>query len=395
MKFIYTGYFRFPNGDAAASRVLNNARILRDLGHEVLVVSFGGVPRDEDLIESDFVYDRIKYINTGDIDTHSIKERLLRYIAPAPNAMHIIRENIDKFDGIISYNPTAPLNTQLKKICKRHGVHYIIDLTEWPSPNEIPGGKLSPIYWQSEYNFKRIQKGVYNFLPISSFLRDYYQGSNQVVLPPLIDLNDRKWSDFKFIKDKRIETFKGIRIVFAGTPTKKDLLGNLIKALCIILPEHPIFQLVVAGVNQYTARHYFTSQIEINRFIDNFIFLGRIPQEMVPSVYHISDFSAIIREPTRKNMAGFPTKMAESMASGCPVLLNYTSDLANYAIDGENAITLPNYSVENIVAGLNRIANLSSQEIKMMKSNARKIGEQKFDYHNYMSEVTNFISNLN
>ena len=106
MRFIYTGYFRFPNGDAAASRVLNNARILRDLGHDVFVVSFGGTPRTGDLTESGYEYDGIKYINTNDIDTHTIKERLLRYVAPAPKAMKIIREQIGKIDGIISYNPT-------------------------------------------------------------------------------------------------------------------------------------------------------------------------------------------------------------------------------------------------------------------------------------------------
>lgn len=394
MRFIYTGYFRFPNGDAAASRVLNNARILRDLGHDVFVVSFGGTPRTGDLTESGYEYDGIKYINTNDIDTHTIKERLLRYVAPAPKAMKIIREQIGKIDGIISYNPTAALNIRLKKLCNRNSIHYIVDLTEWPAPNEMPGGKYFPIYWQSEYNFKRIQKSISNFIPISTYLRDYYQQSNHVLLPPLIDVNDKKWSVFQYITDSRIADFKGIRIVFAGTPAKKDLLGNLINSLCAILPEHQNFQLVVAGVDSDSGKAFFDNPTDFDCFADNFVFLGRIPQEMVPSIYHISDFSAIIREPSRKNTAGFPTKMAESMVSGCPILLNYTSDLAQYAIDGQNAVVIPDYTIESIKDGLKRISQFSDEDIKRMKTNTLNIGKSVFDYRNYIDKTERFISSL-
>jgi len=395
MKFIYTGFFRFPNGDAAASRILNNARLLRDLGQEVMIVSFGGKPRAEDKQGLDYEYDGIKYINTNDIDTHSFKERVLRYIAPAPNAMKIISEHAEEYDGIISYNPTAPLNLRLKSLCHRFGLNYIIDLTEWPASNEFYGGKLSPIYWQSEYNFRRIQRRIENHIPISTYLRDYYRESNNILLPPLVDVNDKKWNELTVIEDSRIEKFEGVRLVFAGTPAKKDLLGNLINAMCQILHTLPNFQLVVAGVNQEQAKQYFKNQADIDRFFDNFVFLGRIPQEIVPSVYHISDFSAIIREPSRKNMAGFPTKMAESMVSGCPLFLNYTSDLANYAIDGINAIVITDYTVESITEGLKRIANLSSDEIKRMKIKASEVGRSMFDYRNYSSSMANFISNLN
>lgn len=39
MNILYLGLFRFPEGDAAASRILNNARLFRDLGHTVKILS--------------------------------------------------------------------------------------------------------------------------------------------------------------------------------------------------------------------------------------------------------------------------------------------------------------------------------------------------------------------
>ncbi len=394
MKFIYTGFFRFPNGDAAASRVLNNARLLRDLGHEVTVISFGGTPRPEDREGGQYVYDGIKYLNTNDIDTHSLTERALRYIAPAPNAARIIRELAPDCDAIIVYNPTAPLNARLRRISRKFGLRYIIDLTEWPAPNEAPGGKYSPIYWQSEYNFRNLQKRVGNLIPISSYLKDYYKSANSIVLPPLVDMTDEKWTGKAVLEDPRLAPFNGTRIVYAGTPARKDLLGNLVNAICELLPDIPDIQLVVAGVEAPSARLFFANHSDFDRFADNFVFLGRVPQEVVPSLYRASDFSAIIREPSRKNTAGFPTKFVESMASGCPVLLNPTSDLAQYTIDGENAIVIPDHSIESIKAGLKRIVNLSDFDKKQMKRCAEETARSKFDYRNYKTEMADFVSKL-
>ena len=57
MNILYIGLFRFPEGDAAASRVLNNARMFRDLGHYVKILSFGGEYREEDASVEGYVYD--------------------------------------------------------------------------------------------------------------------------------------------------------------------------------------------------------------------------------------------------------------------------------------------------------------------------------------------------
>lgn len=43
-----------------------------------------------------------------------------------------------------------------------------------------------------------------------------------------------------------------------------------------------------------------------------------------------------IREKTRKTMAGFPTKVVESMSLGTPVITTDASDLADYIKHGEN-----------------------------------------------------------
>lgn len=393
MNILYLGLFRFPEGDAAASRVLNNARLFRDLGHSVKILSFGGEYREQDISLDGYVYDGLHYVITHDIDTHSWKERFLRYIYPNPNARNYIAANIVSFDIVVSYNTTLPMNIYLQHICKKHGKKIILDVTEWPDSNELLGGKLCPIYWMSELNMRFIQKHFKNMIPISQFLNRFYSHSNNILLPPLIDINDTKWNCFKPVDFTSVNHYNGVRIIFAGTPARKDLLKNLVEAIVQVLNEGQVIQLVVAGVSIEQANQFCAEDI-LSKYRNNIVFLGRIPQSLVPSLYHISTFSAIIREPSRKNTAGFPTKMVESMAAGCPVLLNITSDLGDYAIDGENAVLIENYHVCSIKEGLMSILSMTNEKISKMKLCARKTGEQRFDYHNYMEMGLRFINNL-
>ena len=101
MEFLYIGPYRFPKGDAAAARVLNNVRILRELGHKVRILSFGGdVGGDWQHFED------IPYFVTSDIDSHSLKERLLRYTRPYPKCRSMLKKLVNEIDVIICYNLT-------------------------------------------------------------------------------------------------------------------------------------------------------------------------------------------------------------------------------------------------------------------------------------------------
>lgn len=394
MRFLYLGPFRFPNGDAAASRVLNNARLIRDLGYNIRILSFGGKLLSENKISNKYFYDGIEYFVTNDIDNHTWKERISRYTFPNPNAWNFLKIYKDTFDVLIVYNTTLMFNIRLLSFCQKYNKKIILDLTEWPASNESIGGKYSPLFWLSEFNMKYIQLLISNKILISRFLSNFYKKGNNIILPPLIYTKDSKWNNIIPINNVQITKHKGIKIIFAGTPAKKDLLGNLIKALFSVLNNGYNIQLIIAGVSNEQSISYIDNKKDFEKFKDNIIFLGKIPQEYIPSYYYISDFSAIIRVPSRKNMAGFPTKMAESMAAGRPVLMNLTSDLEEYAQDGKNAIIINDYKVDSIIQGLNRIMALTNDQLSEMKEYSKKIGHNKFDYRNYINNMKLFLSHL-
>lgn len=377
MKIIYTGAFRFPAQDAAAARVLSNAKAIRSLGHEVAIISWGGKARNEDNVEGRFNYEGFDYHVTNELTDgqRSLRTKILGVLNRGNKTLELLKD-MENVDAVIAYNPPLGFTRKCQSYCAAKHIRFITDLTEWYASNEFPGGKLSPLYWMSELNMRWMQKKVKNKIVISSFLNSYFQQGNNLLVPPLVDLQENKWIKDLSVVPEDIRKHHGIKLLFAGNPAKKDLLANILQAVLYFEGE---IQMMVLGVGKVMAAQYIDMK-KWKQYPESVVFLGRVPQEDVPSYYHLADFSVIVREPNRKNMAGFPTKMAESYAAGCPVMLNATSDLMEYVNDGRNCIVLKDYSVNSIIEGMHRLLKLSQEDIKMFKYEARKTGKDYFDY---------------
>ena len=390
---LYIGAFRFPTHDAAAARVLNNAKILRDIGYNVFFISWGGVTDDPDNV---FTYNGFDYICTGELDKKNSNplNRLKYYYYRGEKTLTILERFAD-VDIIIGYNPGYWFTKQISNYCAKNGIKYISDVTEWYDSNEFPGGKLLPFYWWNEYNMHILHdKLITNKILISSYLDNYYKYANSIVLPPLIDLSEYKWSySIDKFDNLSIKNHKGIKIIYAGSPAKKDLLGNIITALLLYLKKSDNIQLLILGVSEEQSMR-FISPLDLQKYKKNIVFMGRMPQELIPAYYKISDFSIIVRKPNRKNLAGFPTKLVESFSSSCPVICNPTSDLLKFVRDGYNGIIIDNYNVNNILGGLNRISTTPLDHIKAMREHAYSTALNNFNYSIYVENMRKYLSEI-
>jgi glycosyltransferase involved in cell wall biosynthesis len=389
---IYTGAFRFPIGDAAAQRVLNNAKIFRDLGHKVIFVSFGGITSEDDKGKDGYYcFEGFRYIISNEIDIRSsnVFERLYNFFYSGRRALRIISRMNEKIDIIIGYSPSMFFTNKILELCHRKKIIFVSDISEWYDSNEFPGGRFFPPAWINDMNMNLTQKKVKNKILISSYLDKFYKSSNNIILPPLVDSNDIKWNVLKSV----LPSFDGIRVIYAGTPAKKDLLVNMLDAVCSCLKHDVKLQFVVVGVALSDILHY-RNYNEVVIFPKNIIFLGRVSQTEVPSYFNVSDFSIIVRELSRKSSAGFPTKLAETMMAGCPVLVNYTSDISSYVHNGYNGFILPDSSAIELEKLLYDIVKLSRKDIDFLKECALECGLNKFNYSNYFEATEVFLKSL-
>lgn len=390
MKIIYLGAFRFPNKDAASSRVLNVARALRESGHTVSFISWGGEQRDEDYCDDGlYRFDGFPYVITNELESFGgIMSKVFTLLSRGTKTKKILKSSIGDIDAIITYNNS--LTSWLINFCKKHNIYLISDLTEWFSYNELKIFQI-PGY---VYEMYCLQRRIKNKIVISSYLDLFYKNTHNVVVPATCDKLEKKWN-VKIHKDElNSERFDGTTLIYAGTPARKDALHYCISAVQQLIDEGAKIRFLILGITRSDYLKKYGRLLRSRSLSDDIVFLGRVSQESVPSYYASSDFMILLREVTRKSEAGFPTKFTESFCSGTPVIANITSDLNRYLIDGVTGYVLPNVSEESVYNTIKyKVLNTSKDILNEMKFNVFKVAKE-LDYHYYVDSLRVFLDDL-
>ncbi|CDN32034.1 Glycosyl transferase group 1 family protein [Mucinivorans hirudinis] len=366
-RVLYIGGFELPDKNAAAQRVVANAKILREVGYEVL---FSGITHADDFrgeVEG-FGYESIAY-------PRSLKDWFV-YLTSI-RFQKLIEEYRPSI--IIAYNyPSVALN-RLLKYCRKRGIKVVGDLTEWYSPtNPLKAADTS-------YRMKCVNKKLDGQIVISRLLADYYKRHKTLLLPPLVDLSQEKWSSVD-----SANRGENVRLVYVGSPGAgwKDRLDLIVD---FVVNQELVnkVSLIIIGI---TKKQFETTFQREEKEIKNVEFMGRLPHLESIDILKKSDFQIFIRSNTRVNNAGFPTKFVEAISAGIPVITNLTSNLNDYLIDGVNGFIVETTTDKSLEEGLERAIKCSRSQIEQMK---RYCLESKiFDCLNYTADVSAFLNGL-
>lgn len=390
MRIVYIGPFRLPNFDAAAARVLNVARALRLAGHEVSFISWGGEEREGDLCpDGKHRIDGFEYEVTNELDPKGcIIHKVYAKLSRGSKTKRLLRERLGQYDAIIIYN--GNLAGWLLRFAKKHGVKLISDLTEWYEYNELKVTDCLPY----AYNMFCTQKRVKNKIVISHFFDDFYNTSHNIVVPAMCDAAEAKWQQGNAVAAERVGKFDGITLIYAGNPARKDAVHYAINAVQRLIDEGANVRFLIVGAERERYLRNYADLLTKKELSDRIQFLGRVPQDEVPSYYALADFMVLLREPTRKSNAGFPTKFAESFTSGTPVIANLTSDLGLYLFNGNTGFVVEEPSEESVYRTMKDcVVKLSSERIEQMKRNVRQEAS-RLDYHNFVEPLSEIMKTL-
>lgn len=389
---IYIGSFRFPNGDAAAARVLGIGKTLRELGYDVVFGGGEAEGRPDDRVDSaGYCYQGFPYTSLGGLERkHPNPLRRLAQMATATkNTLRWIEGYRSRgIAAIIAYGPSVPLQLQLARYTRRHGIAYILDLTEWRTGRTLPGGTFGPHNLESEFRMRCLYRRSRSIIAISSFLADYYRSPTcQVIrIPPLVDLDEAKWK-------RSAESVTGpLRLIYAGSPGNKDLLGNIIRGVRLLRDTVRDVELHLVGVTEEEAgRLCGCALTPPEGGSAKVICHGRVAQSEVPMLLSRADFSVLLRPDNKNARAGFATKLVESLSAGTPVIVNATSDVTEYVRDGREGFIVRGNSPEDLAATLRIVAGLPKERVLEMRSFAKDRARELFDYRGYCSALQGFL----
>ncbi|KMK91018.1 hypothetical protein, partial [Rossellomorea marisflavi] len=239
---VYIGGFELPDKNAAAHRVINNGKMLRECGYDVVFID----------VDKTLKYEN-KYMLKKNIQGFECWSKpypvkvgeWIHYLSNTESVVEILAK-YKNVKGVICYNYQSIAFLKLKKYCNSNKVKIFADCTEWYSTKgsnflfKIVKG------FDSYLRMRIIQKNLDGLIVISSYLSNYYKNCKNVVcIPPLVDLKEEKWNMISVIEDNNIN------LVYAGNPGKsKDSLNIVFEVLDEIKNEISNFKLNVVGLTR-------------------------------------------------------------------------------------------------------------------------------------------------
>lgn len=389
----YVGAFQFPDGDAAAARVLGIGKALREVGAAVIFGGWERFGRLEDQTSGHHEYQGFRYVSQAELrhEPLPLVKRALRQVSVGRRTLRWLRQQpLRPRDVVIAYGGGISFLSRLFLWSRTSKVRLLVDCTEWYDPGQLPWGRLGVPWWDSQICLRALNPHVGRLIVISRFLEEYYQKRGCAVLrvPPLVDLEDVQW---------RRPPLQGLqsgplRLVYAGSPGRKDLVGNVLQGMAILHGEGRTALLQLIGPE----RDWFERSVPEWRALpqavrENITFGGRVPQSDVPARLAEADFSVLLRPQKRYAQAGFPTKVVESLAAGVPVMTNPTSDIAQYVRDGVEGILLEGHTATAFAAGVRRVLQGSRATWAAMRPLARLQAQASFDFRPHAAAIGDFV----
>ncbi|WP_138302905.1 MULTISPECIES: glycosyltransferase [Eubacteriales] len=380
MKAIIITFDKYPNQDAGAVRLHMFAHILKDTGYSVKIISMGQ--------STDFVWkekDDIEYVSF-----RSRREgkcfRILDYIL---FPIHLAKELSKETYKVILHTQIDKISLDvIKSYSKRKKCNLLYDAVEWFSPEQFMRGEKSRGYKQNDaYNTKWIGP-EHQVIAISHYLTEHFvkREIDTINVPVILDVQE--------ISFKKNLSEDKVKIVYAGSPGKKDYLGNVVRAIGLLkAEERKKIEFIIIGVTEKQLVDMFgVSRGSLEQIKSTVKIRGKVSRDEVLKELQSADFTILIRnEKQRYAKAGFPTKYVESLATGTPVICNLTSDISEYTEDMVNGVVVNDAKEESICVALEKVLALTGEQRKAMCLNARKVAENRFDYRLFTPKIKHFI----
>lgn len=366
----------FPYGSAMSSRIKSFCLLFNEIGYDVHVIAAKTEDKD---IEFNKVYKQDSY--TYQIVNSNRSEQVQSFIGNE-NLVNVVDSYLNNNHvDLVFFNSLGALFNKILKVCKKHNVKTLLEQCEWYDPSGFRFNTLDLRYIRFNDNIKNNFKNTDGIICISTLLSDYYSklNKNTIRIPSIFDVEDIKYNDN--LKNEKVN------LIYAGSVGKsKELLKPIIDAISNDKYKNSVI-LNIYGVNENEVK----ANINSSLLPSNVNVFGRVSNEKLENALMNSDYEVFIKPERRSSNAQFPTKLAESMSYGTPVICNNTGDIGLYLKDNYNGFICDS---NNFDSTLDRIINLDNESYNKLRVNARNTALENFNYQNYKQEVENLINSL-
>lgn len=388
----------FPNGPgAAASRVSCYARGLRAAGHDVVVLCLGtSEPSPPAVAVNTLVsgtLDGIPFEYTCGTTVRSTSlwrrrwHRLRGLVGAALRIRHLA--GITPLEAVLLYSDSSLEAALLHFVTRAVGAVYIVDLCELPF-HDLRGVSLGRLR-RSLYNgtFFRWFDGV---IAISGSLRRHAlaygpPGLAVTSAPAMVDTDEFRPAHSAAVVSQVI--------MYCGMLSQqKDGVLSLLRAFAGLTVDMPDAQLCLVGDAPRGSRiPEFRASADRLGITDRARFVGNVGHSETPTYLTQATVLVLARPRTPQADYGMPTKLAEYLASGAPVVVTRTGEIATFLEDKVNAYLVPPNDEAALEEALRYVLS-HPLEAQAVGRRGREVAVRHFDYRVVAEHVASFIAEL-
>jgi glycosyltransferase involved in cell wall biosynthesis len=256
---------------------------------------------------------------------------------------------------------------------------------EWFSKKQyFLNGLFSIPYHKNNSFIRQFKKQDGKIVAISRYLNEYFssKGIQSLYLPFVFDENH-----FATLPRK---SHKGINIFYIGRSRNKDDLYRMLVGFDIAKEKiDGKVNVFIVGENRKTIR-----KARNNNLLHDWIVVkGEVNNQEALELLSNADYTVLLRPPhERFAKAGFPTKVAESLFAGVPVITNLTSNLSDYLVDGANSIIVNDYSAKAFSEAIIRAVSVTGDDYENMRIEARKTALDNLEAGLFSEDFRKFLN---
>lgn len=394
--FVCSGQIGFPNGTAPTGRVTSYARGLVELGAQVLVlcINFSDIPAIG-------VLNTQVRGNVRGIEFEYTCGTTVRSDSFILRRWHTLKGAIVAAKRIFALSRRKGVEAILlypDRTCSSLWFWLIARICRAPlilEKNEKPFYGFKQKGWRKPYTYCYLQT-IYRLFDgiivisdyLCTYMRQYMRPQAKLLkIPILVDTD-------LFAPAPGNRRAAEQYIAYCGTLNEtKDGVHTLMKAFASICGQYPEFKLLLIGDSyQRSQIPQFKAHAEEMGIADRVIFTGTVSRSKLPELIGSATILALARPDSPQVAAGFPSKIAEYLATGNPVVLTRTGELHRYLEDGKSAYFVP---PNDLTAFAERLKHVLSNpvEAREVGMRGRSVAKNFFDYRVNAKHLYEFIMN--
>lgn len=359
---------------------------LKEAGYEVIHFSISGRPEKCTCVDGRYYHRGMELIKV-----HHSQQRIPRgleyyYIGWIHYALAIEKFHPTKEDIVVFYSSDFGLMSGLRIYAKLRGMKTVACWGDY-FPDDIYAANHKPREFRLyKYTVRNIIPKCDVLIPISHYLENVLAqwGRSSTVIPIMADVEE---FNPVFSKD-----FSGkLKLVFPVTGMMKENLEGIFQGLSQLddsVLESFEFHITQFWNAQERLQNIFDSMEDAHKrdlLKKALVYHPHLEYDALVELYRQMHFMLLIRQSNQMNLAGFPSKLPETMAFGIIPIATQMGDYAQFYLrEGQNSFLIDGTDAQECSRAISRALNTDRETLNAVSHNAYLTAKEKFDYHNWV-----------